>query len=336
LVDTNVEQQRLDENLGFTVLQIPGLQSSRSIDGGWPRLRIDGFEGLGMSNSFQPYFRSDPQNQFVVNANWTKGNHNIRFGSDVYLQDLDHNQPEFSGGTGAGSGEFRFRQNTTQLGGGSSSNDYNAFSSFALGLPRDAGKITQFDDTGFFTRTKLISGYIRDRWQITPKLTMSYGIRVEIYPFPTRKDRGVERYDCDTNKIWACGIGEIPKDCGIDIGKFNVVPRLGFAYRATDNTVIRAGYGITVDPFNWARPLRTNYPILAKGGPVAGDGRGFATTLRQGIPIFTEPDLGNGILDLPLNTVVRTMDTNNLTRGYIQSWNLTVEHRIGSWIATAG
>ncbi len=30
------------------------------------------------------------------------------------------------------------------------------------------------------------------------------------------------------------------------------------------------------------------------------------------------------------------MDTKNLTRGYIQSWNFTLEHRIGDWIATAG
>ena len=30
LVDTNVEQQRLDENLGWTVLGIPGLQSAAS------------------------------------------------------------------------------------------------------------------------------------------------------------------------------------------------------------------------------------------------------------------------------------------------------------------
>ncbi len=52
LVDTNVEQQRLNENLGWSVLQIPGLQSDRFIDGGWPRLRIDGFERLGISNSF--------------------------------------------------------------------------------------------------------------------------------------------------------------------------------------------------------------------------------------------------------------------------------------------
>ena len=336
LVDTNVEQQRLDENLGWSVLQIPGLQSNRFIDGGWPRLRIDGFEGLGMSNSFQPYYRSDPQNQFVLNANWTKGTHNIRFGTDIYLQDLDHNQPEFSGGTGAASGEFRFRQNTTERRGGESGNDYNAHAAWLLGFPQNAGKIWQFNENGYFTRTQLLSFYVRDRWQITPKLTMSYGLRYEIFPFPTRASRGLERYDFSNNTIWACGVGSIPEDCGIDVGKHNFVPRVGLAYRVDDDTVLRVGYGVTVDPFNWARPLRTNYPIMAKDGPGLPNSYGYSTTLRQGLEVINEPSLGDGVLNLPLNTVVRTMDTENLTRGYIQSWNFTLERRVGNWIATAG
>ncbi len=335
LVDTNVEQQRLEENLGWTVLGIPGLQSGRFIDGGWPRLRIDGFEGLGMSNSFQPYYRSDPQNQFVFNANWTKGAHNLRFGTDIYLQDLDHNQPEFSGGTGAASGEFRFRQNTTERRGGERGNDYNAHAAWLLGMPQQAGKIWQFNENGYFTRTRLLSFYARDRWQITPKLTMSYGVRYEVYPFPTRAVRGLERYDFDNNKIWACGTGSIPTDCGIGIGKHNVVPRFGIAYRIDDNSVLRVGYGITVDPFNWARPLRTNFPIMAKDGPGLPNSYGYSTTLRQGLEVINEPSLGDGVLDLPLNTVVRTMDTNNLVRGYIQSWNVSLERRFGDWIGTA-
>lgn len=336
LVDTNVEQQRLDENLGWTVLGIPGLQSDRFIDGGWPRLRIDDFEGLGMSNSFMPYYRSDPQNQIVFNGNWTVGTHNVRFGTDLYFQDLDHNQPEFSGGTGAASGEFRFRRNTTRQRGGLPANDFNSYGSWLLGLPQDAGKIWQFNENGYFTRTRLLSFYARDRWNVNQKLTLSYGVRYEIFPFPTRATRGLERYDFDNNKIWACGVGSVPTNCGIDIGTHNFVPRAGIAYRVDDSTVIRVGYGITVDPFNWARPLRTNYPIMAKDGPLLPNGYGFSTSLRQGIDVITEPSLGDGVLDLPLNTSARTMDTQNLTRGYIQSWNFTAERRFGNWIGSAG
>ena len=197
LVDTNIEQQRLDENLGFTFLGIPGLQSDRRIDGGWPRIRIDGFDRIGTRNNFQPYFRSDPQWQWVANANWTKGTHNIRLGTDLYLQHLDHNQPESPGAEGGASGGFRFRDGATQLRGGPRGNDMNSIGSFLLGVPQTGGKIWQFPEDGYTTRTAFHSFYLRDRWQITPKLTMSYGFRWEIFPFPGRADRGVERYDFD-------------------------------------------------------------------------------------------------------------------------------------------
>ncbi len=32
----------------------------------------------------------------------------------------------------------------------------------------------------------LYSLYIRDRWNVTPRLTFNYGIRWEYFPYPTR------------------------------------------------------------------------------------------------------------------------------------------------------
>ena len=271
----------------------------------------------------------------MLNGNWTKNTHNIRFGTDIYFQDLDHNQPEFSGGFGAASGEFRFRGQTTERAGGEGRNDFNSWASFMLGLPREAGKIWQFNENGYFTRTKFYSAFLRDRWQINPKLTMSYGVRAEIFPFPGRKTRGLERYDFANNQMLVCGVGGNERDCGITQGRYKFVPRVGFAYRATQNTVVRAGYGITNDPFNWARPLRTNWPIMAKDGPQSPHSRYFATTFRDGLEVINEPQLA-GSIDIPGTTAVRTFDETNAVRGYIQSWNLTLEHRIGSWIGSAG
>ena len=348
-VDTNVEQDNLDQNVGWDFLGIPGLQSDRKIDGGWPRMRIDGFEQLGITNQFMPYYRSDPQWQYVANGNWTKGSHNVRFGTDIYYQSLNHNQPEFSGSQGGASGGFRFRTGTTRLNntGGvadSRSTDYNGWGSFLLGSVQDAGKIWQFNPDGYKTRTELWSFYVRDRWQINPKLTMSYGVRYEIYPFPTRKERGLERFIMDDtsglaggvgpNDMVICGAGNQPRDCGIDVGKQMFVPRLGLAYRATDNMVLRAGYGITVDPFNWARPLRTNYPIMEVFN-INESGFTEGTTLRQGLPVITEPDISSGVLPLPREAAVRFFDNNNAVRGYIQSWNASLEKRFqGNWIGT--
>ena len=348
-VDTNVEQDNLDQNVGWDFLGIPGLQSNRKIDGGWPRLRIDGFEQIGITNQFMPYYRSDPQHQYVANANWTKGSHNIRFGTDIYYQNLNHNQPEFSGSLGGASGGLRFRSNQTRLNntGGvsdSRSTDFNRWGSFLLGTAEDAGKIWQFDPEGYHTRTSLLSWYIRDRWQVNQKLTMTLGGRFELYPFPTRKERGLERFVMDDtsglaggvgpNDMVICGAGNQPEDCGISAGKSMFVPRVGLAYRATNNLVFRTGYGITVDPFNWARPLRTNYPIMQVDN-INESGFRVGTTMREGLPVITEPDISAGVLPTPTNAAVRFMDNNNAVRGYIQSWNASIEKRFaGDWIGT--
>src|SRR5438132_13353147 len=80
-------------------------------------------------------------------------------------------------------------------------------------------------------------------------------------PIPTRADRGLERYDLARNKMLVCGVGSVPQDCGVAISNTNFAPRFGIAYRATNTFVIRAGYGITYDPLNLARPLRAHYPV---------------------------------------------------------------------------
>ena len=52
-----------------------------------------------------PYYRHDPQEQYVVNFNWIKGKHNVRFGGDIYHQALNQTQAEFiTGGFGAQGG----------------------------------------------------------------------------------------------------------------------------------------------------------------------------------------------------------------------------------------
>ncbi len=337
LMDTNVEQPRLDEKVGLDLLKIPGTNGPRRFEGGWPRFRIDGFDDFGLPVDFMPYYRNDPQWQYAANANWTRRKHNVRFGLDFYIQHLNHNQPEISGdGEFPAAGGFRFRQGTTQLRGGPGGNDYNSFAAFLLGFSRNTGKIHQYPDDGYTTRAKLFSVYARDQWQVTRRLTFTYGSRWEYFPFPRRADRGLERYDFDNNKIWACGVGVVPVNCGINVGAGQFAPRGGVAWRVTDTFVVRAGYGITTDPFNWSRPLRTNYPILTNQAIEAASTFYWATTLRDGIPAVPAPALGNGILDLPLTATVITIDNNNTVRGYIQSWNLTLEKDFRGWIGSAG
>jgi hypothetical protein len=180
-MDTNVEQPRLDEKVGLDLLGIPGTNGPRRLEGGWPGFGISGFTTFGLADSYMPYFRSDPQYQWIGNGNWTRGTHNIRFGAEFSWQNLNHIQPEFYGGSWGAPGGFSFNGGSTTLNGGPASNQFNAYSQFLLGLPSQMGKLYQWPDI-YSTRTSMQSLYVRDQWNATRKLTLNLGVRWNSLP----------------------------------------------------------------------------------------------------------------------------------------------------------
>ena len=332
--DFNDVPPRGEENLGWTVLQIPGTQTTDKRELGWPLILIDGFGQLGAANNFEPHGYRDPVRDYMGNLSWNKGSHNLRFGTDIIFQDINESQPQGANAYTAAQGGFQFSQGTTQLNGGPAGNDYNAWASFLLGLPTNAGKTRQFPEE-IQQRMHAYSFYARDRWQVTPKLTVNYGLRYERFPMPHRVGRGLEMYDFSNNTMVLCGVGSNPSDCGVDRGQGRPTPRAGIAYRLNDTMVIRAGYGMTNDPINLANFQRLNYPDLSQQ-VFNSAAFGYALTLRQGFPVPVAPDLSKGVIPVPNNQSLITFDNNNLVRGYIQSWNFTVEKQFKSWIASAG
>ena len=83
-------------------------------------------------------------------------------------------------------------------------------------------------------------------------------------------------------------------------------PRLGAVYRVNDDTVVRAGYGITYNPLPFSRPLRGFYPLTLAANFDAASPFGWATTLEQGIPDVVGPDLSSGRIPLPNSYLMRT------------------------------
>lgn len=333
IYNTSVAQP-LDKKVGLDVLRIPGTNGAREFEGGWPRFTYSGFTTLGVPDAFMPYVRRDPQIQYVANLNWTKGTHQVRFGADFYKQDMNHQQAEFAGQNHGAQGGFNFAGGQTALNGGSTATQFNTWGAFLLGLANNYGTTYQVD-AEYSTRTTYYSGYIQDTWQKSSKLTLNYGVRYENIPMPTRADRGMEHYDFKNNKMLVCGVGQVPKDCGVKLNKLMFAPRLGIAYRPDEKTVIRTGFGINWDPFNPARALRTNYPMLLILNGVAPSTWLPAGTLAQGIPTPVVPNLGNGVLDLPTNYAVQSMP-DNFKRAYIMSWNFTVQRQIKGFTAQAG
>ena len=327
LMDTNVEQPRLDENLGREFLGIPGTNGTRRFEGGWPRFTISNFATLGVPDAFMPYYRHDPQFQYVANATKIMGKHTLRFGADYFRIHLNHNQPEFSGANHGAQGGFDFGGGPTLRNGGDAANEYNSFGTFLFGLPTNNGTLLQVDDM-YTTRSTMFNTYVSDKWQATRNVSVSLGMRWEYFPLPTRADRGMERYDFINNKMMICGVGSVPEDCGTKVSKRTFSPSLGIAWRVNDKTVVRTGFGINWDPWNIARSLRTNYPVLVVLNGQAPNSFQPASRIEQGIPLIPKPDLGNGVINIPSNyAVVSTGD--EYKRSYIMSWNLTIQRELG-------
>jgi len=339
------------QNVGLDVLGIPGTNGPDIRQSGTPQFFFSTYSGLGNQNGWSPVFRDERSYTFTQNATRIMGSHDVRFGVDVVKHLLDHWQPEIGVGPRGG---FTFSGNATVLNGGAGANQYNSMADFLLGTPSVVQKSLQYEK--MTTREWQIGIYVRDRWQATRNLTLTLGLRYELFPMMTRADRGIERLDLNSPvvlnsagnpngvmNVLIGGRGGNPNDLGVGSSKKLFAPRLGFAYRIGDDTVIRGGYGITYDPMPFGRPLRGFYPLTIAQAFVSTSldsaanevftPWGFTSAARTpgltvGIPNFTGPDLSTGVVQLPGTVEMRSPYEGTLNRGYIQSWNLMVERKL--------
>ncbi len=317
---TNVD---IDKNYGLETLKIPGTNGSDPLQAGFPRFTFgSSFSSLGNPNVSNPFLFRD--NQYVANWNvgWVKGSHSIRFGFEFNRFDINHFQPQASNGPRGG---FNFGGGVTSLNGGAATTGFNSYADFLLGTPTAMGKDIQYLNPAT-VRMPSYGMYIRDAWQVTRKLTIDYGIRYEIYPPPRRDHWEGERYDPNTDKVYRGGF---------DTGHGQFAPRLGIAYRMNERTVIRLGGGISVDPTTF-RYLRDAYPATISTQFSGATSFQAAGSLRTGLPQFVGPDLTQSVFSLPA-AVGTTTFPQKFNRGYIESWNLTLQRDMGRGINfTAG
>jgi hypothetical protein len=329
LFDAVLGYERQDQNVlpndyGTNYGQQFGIPNTNGPDprqSGFPDISISNYTGMGVPN-WMPVTRVEESYTHSDNVTWTKGAHEIRFGFDMVRHHLNHWQPEI--GNFGPRGGLGFNGQETALSGGPSQNQFNAYAAFLTGLSDDAEKSLEYVlATG---REWQFGWYARDRWQIGRKLTINIGLRYELYPLMTRAGYGIERYDPSNNNVYLGGRGNVPGNAGIGVSHTLFAPRIGLAYRLGENTVIRAGYGINYDPIPFSRPLRGWYPIVVNFANTAS-GFGWATSLSQGVPNTVGPDLSTGVVQLPGNASERSPGT-YIHRGYEQSWNFTLEHKL--------
>ncbi len=331
-----------DGQYGLDVLKIPGTNGVGVNYAGIPGFQVTGVANIGNTSIGSPFLFRDHQSTTAFNLSKTKGAHNLRFGFEYDKYALNHFQPQ--GGTfGTARGTFGFDGTLTALKGGAAVNfngvPANSFAEFLLGFPSRVGKITQFQNPNAL-RFSNWALYARDQWQVTRNLTLNYGLRWEYYPIFSHDNYGAVRYDPATYTVLIGGLGGVPWDTGATASKKGFAPRIGLAYRLGSMTVIRSGYGITIDPDNM-RNQRNAFPSVLNQDFTPANSYQFVTTpgvaqasLRTGIPAAVPPDISTG--KFGPSTVASTttyLPTTNIAasfpqymnRGYIQSWNLFIQ-----------
>jgi outer membrane receptor protein involved in Fe transport len=242
---------------------IPGLNTN-AVTSGMPAFFINGDAGfnigysLGTNQCNCPLNEQEQQFQFVNNWTNIRGNHSIKFGADIrYAMNL--RVPSDSHRAGELSFDPGFTQGPT--GGGI------GLASFML------GGVTHFNRyvsnvTSAAERQKRWFFYGQDTWRVTPKLTVNYGLRWEIYFPQTVNAVGngawVQR---DTGEVWVYGAKGIGSNGNVQNTFKNLAPRLGIAYQVSQKTVLRLGYGRSFDIGTFGsifgHTVTQNIPILA-------------------------------------------------------------------------
>jgi len=318
------------QNIGLDTLGIPGTNGASIRESGMPSFAVSGYTDLGNPEGWSPYFYSDTSYTTTQNFGVIKGAHDMRFGFEAVRHWLNHWQPEIGFGP---RGRFIFNQTVTGTP-GTPTSQFNSYGAFLLGLPNLMGKTLQWEKMVAFNNQ--MGFYFRDRWQVNRKLTISMGLRYELYPMMTRSGfGGIEQWDENTNMVLLGGRGNNPKDLGIGTSKKMFAPRLGIAYRVNEKTVVRTGYGITYNPMPFARPLRGFYPSTVAQEFNAPNAYQPFQSLSQGIPLFSGPDLSQPAVPLPPTAQMRTIAGDSVERGYVQSWNFFVERNLPANLITS-
>jgi hypothetical protein len=329
--DQDVLPPDMDQPYGLQ-LGIPGTNDPTDPrSNGLPRFEGGGYS-IGNAPSWQPLWRKEISYSGTVGVTKVFTKHEMRAGMDFVRLELNHRQAEW--GPYGLKGGFSFSNNTTGAV-GYTSPGYNGFAAFLMGLPQTYAKDTQTEEmTG---RENQFAFYIRDRWTVNPKLTLSAGVRFDYYPLMSRVGRGIETLDYNTYVVTLGGIGGQPKDAGVEIQKWYLEPRLGVAYRLDEKNVFRAGYGQTRNPLPWSRPMRGSYPFDINNNASASGTYDWVTTLQGGIPAVVLPDTSSGKVTLPRGVFIRSPNVgteafpgsgSGVDRGRIQQWNVSYERRL--------
>ncbi len=330
-------------------LGIPGLNITNQgaatalFTSGYPAFYGDGTltnwgEGLNVGRCNCPLVEDENQYQGVTN--WTKmwGNHSFKFGADIRSAS-NLRVPSDANRTGV----ITFSHLNTSDGGVGGLD----LATFLF------GNVTNFQR---FVSTSLNASehqwryffYGQDTWRVTPKLTVNYGLRWELYMPESVNAKGNGGFanpvigGAGDGVIRVGGYGPYGLNGNINGNYHAFAPRLGVAYSMNEKTVIRMGFGVSYDMgvfgSNFGHAVTQNLPVLANqtisastNNAAASDNYIAAFNLAQGPAGFQAITIpADGVLPLggPQGNVQPRMRPTSQVLPAVATWNVSLQRQL--------
>lgn len=305
----------------------------------FPRFGASGYVNLGGNdhrwNAFMSYTA-------LANLTQTKGRHTLKYGWEGRMLRVNVWEAR-SAGTFNFSAGFTQGPNPNQA----SATAGNSIASFLLGTGTANNVLIQ-GWKNVASQSFYHAFYFQDDWRITSKLTFNLGVRYDLDTPRTERYNRMNWFDPFAPSPLAREVPEFPDLRGgvVFVGvdgnprhqyrwdRNNVAPRIGFAYQATQKTVVRAAYGHIFGPSNQAAQgtvgpfgFRVEYPWLT-----TLDGITPFHTLRNPYPEgFREPPGASEGLLTQAGANLQGVLQDTVTPWSMQ-WNFTIQQELPSRI----
>jgi len=265
----------------------------------------------GVGELIEGFGGKDEQRQvnLVDNLSWSKGSHQLKFGVDYRWL-----SPFVS--------PFSYRQYVQFT--GMSASPGGALSGTAPGATSTTAQLAaSFGSTGNALLAHNYSFYGQDTWKVTPRLTLTYGLRWDINPPLKGKNLANQPFTV-INLNDPANLALAPRGTPLyDTTYGNVAPRIGVAYQLRQggnrDTVLRGGFGIFYDlGYGSLGGVSSYFPYQASN-IIPGAVFPLSSQNAARPAPTTNPPVSTGILVADPNL--------ELPRTY--EWNVAVEQSLG-------
>lgn len=335
IVDGNSEAGQTPPD-GSKVLSSIGLEGSNpsQLTGqGFPEVDISGLTSL--SDVSGGVKANNHILTFNDTVDWQFGQHALKFGGSIqHYSNFYGVVPNY--------GTFNFDGSLTSSADGSITGV--PYADFLLGYPQESQRVNPLTN-----QTQTLNEYglfAEDSFKLSRKLTLTYGIRWDLYGTPSSEKHLLYNWDPTTGDIIVDpkGIASVsplyPSTITVTAGKVqaiadksNFVPRIGIAYALTDHSVIRGGYGIFTSRFGSSPGAFNNFlpinPQLGSTGPfsISEIYQNAVQTGQQPLLSFPNPyPSSTASASVPSQSVYGY--PRDISHGHIHQYSLSYEEEI--------